>query len=81
MSDRAECLERIHNRYPEIEVVSSMGNNLKLRIRVRIRVRGLKRLCEMLSLISEERLLSVTVKMIWICLKQRAFVMPFQNAW
>jgi len=50
MSDRAECLERIHNRYPEIEVVSSMGNNLEIMNKSTNKGTGLKRLCEMLSL-------------------------------
>lgn len=49
MSDRAECLERIHNRYPEIEVVSSMGNNLEIMNKSTNKGTGLKRLCEMLS--------------------------------
>lgn len=50
MNDRAECLEKIKFQYPEIEVVSSMGNNLEIMNRGTNKGTGLKKLCEILSL-------------------------------
>ncbi|MDE5996070.1 MAG: HAD family hydrolase, partial [Eubacterium sp.] len=49
MEDRAQCLERINKLYPEIEVVSSMGNNLEIMNRGTHKGTGLKKLCEMIS--------------------------------
>ena len=44
------ALNAIHNRYPEIEIVSSMGNNLEIMNKSTNKGTGLKRLCEMLSI-------------------------------
>lgn len=50
MKDRAECLEKINNLYPEIEITSSMGNNLEIMNKETHKGTGLKKLCEILSL-------------------------------
>lgn len=50
MHDRAECLEKLNTLYPEIEVVSSMGNNLEIMNRGTHKGTGLEKLCKMLSL-------------------------------
>ena len=50
MKDRAECLEKIHQQYPEIEVVSSLGNNLEIMNRGTHKGTGLEKLCKMISL-------------------------------
>ncbi|MDE5671645.1 MAG: Cof-type HAD-IIB family hydrolase [Eubacterium sp.] len=50
MDDRAECLERMNYQYPELEVVSSMGNNLEIMNRGTNKGTGLKKLCDILSL-------------------------------
>ncbi|MDE6658513.1 MAG: Cof-type HAD-IIB family hydrolase [Eubacterium sp.] len=50
MQERAECLEKINQQYPEIEVVSSMGNNLEIMNRGTHKGTGLEKLCKMISL-------------------------------
>ena len=50
MQERAECLEKINQQYPEIEVVSSMGNNLEIMNRGTHKGTGLEKLCRMISL-------------------------------
>lgn len=50
MDERAECLERMKNQYPELEIVSSMGNNLEIMNRGTNKGTGLKKLCDMISL-------------------------------
>lgn len=50
MNERAECLEKIRSLYPEIEVVSSMGNNLEIMNKATHKGTGLKKLSEILSL-------------------------------
>lgn len=50
MNERAECLERIRDQFPEIEVVSSMGNNLEIMNKGTNKGTGLEKLCELISL-------------------------------
>lgn len=56
MDERAQCLEKINTLYPEIEVVSSMGNNLEIMNRGTNKGTGLKKLCEILSFDIEKTL-------------------------